>query len=165
MYCTIVLHCHAYIQIQISTKIEYFHSDFSILNMSCILWIVEMSDVVRVCNFVFQNASQQQETESSSHWWWQWHGYQGYSIQEAFCELFCRGGGGQNYKDCPSKFFSLRDGYVWHLQCVSDASIPWQTHERNAFWWNIGVQWVWSSERLKEKDERPQKIASEIGLS
>ena len=57
MYCTIVLYCHAYIQLQISTKIEYFHSDFSNLMMLCILWIVEMIDVVRVCKFVFQNAS------------------------------------------------------------------------------------------------------------
>ena len=36
---------------------------------SCILRNVGMIEI-RVCNFVFQNASQLQETASSSMWWW-----------------------------------------------------------------------------------------------
>ena len=55
MYCTIVLYCHAYI---ITNIYENRIFSFRILNlmMLCIVWIVEMSDVVRVCKFVFQNA-------------------------------------------------------------------------------------------------------------
>ena len=64
------------------------------------------------------------------------------------------GAGGKDYQNSLSGQSSLSESFVWHLQWVSNVSIsiPWPTHEGDAFWWFIDLQWLWSGERHKEKD-------------
>ena len=62
--------------------------------------------------------------------------------------------GGKDYQNSLSGQSSLSESLVWHLQWVSNVSIsiPWPTHEGDAFWWLFDLQRLCSGERHKEKD-------------